>query len=406
MFGSILSGDLPRSRVLSVLLTVIIIALVLGPFLFSGTRAFNTLGMICIFIIVVASYDLMLGYTHIVSFAHTMFFGIGAYGVAMAIGAMGNSFGAIFIGLGGALLFSAALAVLLGLLSLRVKAIFFALVTLAVAFAFLSLVAQLYHITGGEDGMRVRVPRELGPAFRPFDVQFSGFAITGFLGTLFTNPVRAFSDFGGFFYDVRFTGRTLMYYVVVLITALTFLGLLRLVNSPFGRVLQAIRENEFRARALGYRTVLYRTAVVILSALLATLAGALFALFNRYVNPENALNFELMIFILLMCVLGGMGTLYGAILGATVFLLAQNYLQDALGGLSTYLPDDGLLATLFAPNHWLLWFGLLFVVSVYFFPTGMVGQLRLNAQRSANKAVIAMAASDESTTELKEKAEQ
>ena len=94
MFNRILSGDYPRSRALSALLVLIGVCLALGPFLFPGVRAFSMLGMICVFIIVVASYDLMLGYTHIVSFAHTMFFGIGAYGVAMSTDAFGSGFGA------------------------------------------------------------------------------------------------------------------------------------------------------------------------------------------------------------------------------------------------------------------------------------------------------------------------
>ncbi len=380
MLNRILSGDYPRSRALSALLVLIGVCLALGPFLFPGVRAFSMLGMICVFIIVVASYDLMLGYTHIVSFAHTMFFGIGAYGVAMATDAFGSSFGAVFIGIGGAVVMSILLSLLLGLLSLRVKAIFFALVTLAVAFAFLSLVTQLYNITGGEDGLAVRSPRELGPAFRPFDSTVPGFSVIDFIVGVFSQGSlgQAFNDA---LFEVRVNGRHLMYYITFVISLSVFLFLLRMVNSPFGRVLQAIRENEFRAQALGYRTVFYRTAAVIVSAVLATLAGVLFALINRYVNPENTLNFELMVFILLMCVIGGMGTLYGAVVGTAVFLLAQNYLQDLLGLLVSNAEPGSLFAELAGPDRWLLWFGLLFVLSVYFFPSGIVGQLRLWAER-------------------------
>lgn len=381
MRNRILSGDTPRSRILTVLLLIIAISLALGPFLFPGTRAFSTLGTICVFVMVVAAYDLMLGYTHIVSFAHTMFFGIGAYGIAMATDAMGNSFGAVFTGLACALLLSLILSLLLGLLSLRVRAIFFALVTLAVAFAFLSVVTQLYNLTGGEDGLRVRVPRELGPAFRPFDQAMPGFSITDLIAALINDPASPLKAFRDAVYEFRFTGRELMYYVVFVLATGVFLFLLRLVNSPFGRVLQAIRENEFRAEALGYRTIYYRTAVVILSALLATVAGATFALINRYVNPENTLNFELMVFILLMCVIGGMGTLYGAVVGVALFTLAQNYLQDLLRWVGGYTEGIPLLAELMGPDRWLLWFGLLFVLSVYFFPTGIVGQLRIWAER-------------------------
>jgi len=87
------------------------------------------------------------------------------------------------------------------------------------------------------------------------------------------------------------------------------------------------------------------------------------------------------VFILLMCVIGGMGTLYGAVVGTAVFLLAQNYLQDLLGLLVSNAEPGSLFAELAGPDRWLLWFGLLFVLSVYFFPAGIVGQLRLWAER-------------------------
>src|SRR5690606_26926547 len=174
-------------------------------------------------------------------FAHTMFFGIGAYGVGMAISTQGSTLGAVFVGLACAVVLSVVLSLLLGLLSLRVKAIFFALVTLAVAFAFLSLVNQLYTITGGEDGLRVRVPREFGPAFRLSDATLYGFSITGFLGGLFSGQGIAELARESVF-PVRLTGRVLMYYVAFGTSVVVFLFLLRVVNSPFGRVLQAIRE--------------------------------------------------------------------------------------------------------------------------------------------------------------------
>jgi branched-chain amino acid transport system permease protein len=106
--------------------------------------------------------------------------------------------------------------------------------------------------------------------------------------------------------------------------------LLRIVNSPFGRVLQAIRENEFRAEAIGYRVVVYRTTSSVLSALFATLAGAMLALWLRYNGPDTSLSFEIMIDVLLIVVIGGMGTMYGAAIGSLVFLVAQSYLQDLL----------------------------------------------------------------------------
>lgn len=378
MIHSLISGDYPRSRVLTVLLVAILIGLALGPFLFGGTVAFRTMGLIVVFILVVAAYDLMLGYTHVVSFAHLMFFGFGAYGVAMALDSMGSNFTAIAVGTGASLVASIAVALLLGLLSLRVKAIFFALVTLAIAFSFMVLVNQLYTLTGGEDGMRVAVPRELGPAFR-LDEPLTGFSVLGWLWGVLSNPLNIAEVTREAFFDVRANGRLLMYYVSFVITLVLFIGMLRLVNSPFGRVLLAIRENEFRAEALGYRTVYYRTAVVVLASALATIGGVMFALVTRYITPESTLDFELAVFVLLMCVIGGMGTLYGAVIGATVFLIAQNYLQDLLGAMSGWMehvPVLGMAAPLFGADRWLLWFGVLFVLSVYFFPTGIVGQLR------------------------------
>jgi branched-chain amino acid transport system permease protein len=155
-----------------------------------------------------------------------------------------------------------------------------------------------------------------------------------------------------------------------------FLLLLRIVNSPFGRVLQAIRENDFRAEAIGYRVVFYRTLATCLSAAIAAIAGSLFAIWLRYVGPDTTLSFEIMLDILLMVVIGGMGTMYGAVIGATIFVLAQNYLQNLMGVASGATEGLPLIPQLLDPDRWLLWLGVLFILSVYFFPTGIVGRLR------------------------------
>ena len=107
------------------------------------------------------------------------------------------------------------------------------------------------------------------------------------------------------------------------------LALLRIVNSPFGRC-WAIRENEFRAEAIGYRVVVFRTTSSVLSALFATLAGCMLALWLRYNGPDTSLSFEIMMDCLLIVVIGGMGTIYGSVIGAVLFLVAQSYLQDLL----------------------------------------------------------------------------
>jgi branched-chain amino acid transport system permease protein len=164
--------------------------------------------------------------------------------------------------------------------------------------------------------------------------------------------------------------------VLFLIALALVLLLLRIVNSPFGRVLQAIRENDFRAEAIGYRTVVYRTLASVLSALFATLAGVLLALWLRYNGPDTTLSFEIMLDVLLIVVIGGMGTMYGAVIGSALLVLAQNYLQDLMKLGASAVEGVPVLAQLVSPDRWLLWLGILFVLSVYYFPAGIVGRLR------------------------------
>ncbi|HXU42613.1 MAG TPA: branched-chain amino acid ABC transporter permease [Burkholderiales bacterium] len=329
----ILSGDLPRSRVLAAVLVLIALGLLAAPFLFPGARSLNVAAKVAVFVLLVASYDLLLGYTGIVSFAHTMFFGIGGYGIGIAAARLGPAWGNLALGFLASLALTAAVALVIGLLSLRVRAVFFAMITLAVASFFQILASQLSDFTGGEDGLNFKLPELL-------------------------------------------QSRLACYYLVLAAAAALFLVLLRIVNSPFGRVLQSIRENEFRCEALGYRTVFYRTAANCLGALFATVAGALYAIWLRYTGPEATLSFAIMIDLLLMVVIGGMGTLYGAVIGATLFVVAQNYLQDLMKLASDAATGIPLLPNLLHPDRWLLWLGVLFVVCVYWFPSGIVGRLR------------------------------
>jgi branched-chain amino acid transport system permease protein len=348
---TILSGDPPRGRALQILIVLIVLVLALAPFLFPGAKALNTAAKTCVMILLVASYDVLLGYAGIVSFAHVMFFGVGAYGVGLALYGLGASWGALVAGLVVACAVSIALALAIGLFSLRVQAIFFAMVTLAVAYAFNVLASQLSWLTGGEDGRSFKAPPVLQPGFRWLD-----------------HPI----------FGVQANGKLLTYYLVFVVVAAAFLVLLRVVNSPFGRVLQAIRENPFRAEALGYRTVFHRTLATCISALGATLAGALSALWLRYVGPDTALSFSIQVDVLVMVVVGGMGSLYGAIVGAALFVFAESYLQEAMGGLSRLAAEARLplLPALFHPDRWLLWLGLAFVLAVYFAPAGIVGTLK------------------------------
>jgi len=168
----------------------------------------------------------------------------------------------------------------------------------------------------------------------------------------------------------------IIYDLILAVAVALFLAMLRIVNSPFGRVLQAIRENAFRAEALGYRVVSHRTLASVLAAGFAALAGALLAIQLRYVGPEATLSFDIMIDILLMVVIGGMGTLFGPALGAALIVMSQTYLQQALQAVPQPLRDIPVLGALLAPERWLLWLGVLFVAIVYAFPAGIVGTLR------------------------------
>jgi branched-chain amino acid transport system permease protein len=257
-----------------------------------------------------------------------------------------------------ALLLTIALALVVGLFALRVRAIFYAMITLAVASSFAVLASQLSDFTGGEDGITFSVPEVLTPGF-----------------TLMENEV----------FGRSIDGKLLTYYLVFFGCLLLFLFLLRLVNSPFGRVLQAIRENEFRAEALGYRTMVYRIWANCVAALVAALAGALMALWLRYVGPKTVLSFEVMTDILLMVVIGGMGTMYGAVIGAALFILAQNYLKTLMGQASELLAGVPMLAAALHPDRWMLWLGVLFILSIYFFPIGIVGKLRLRGYLARQK---------------------
>jgi branched-chain amino acid transport system permease protein len=353
----LLAGDRPGHPVVAFLLLVLLLGLVAAPFAFPGTRAMATASRICIFIVLAGSYDILLGYTGIVSFAHAMFFAFGAYGVAVPLAAGHTGWIWLLAGLLGGVALAAVVAALIGLLSLRVRAIFFSMITLAVASFAQLLATQLRDITGGEDGLTFSLPDILTPAFRLLPLPLLG---------------------------VRLDGRVIAYYLILAVALALFLAMLRFVNSPFGRVLQAIRENAFRAEALGYNVVLYRTLAGVFASVVAAVAGGLMALLLRYVGPEATLSFSIMVDVLLMVVIGGMGTLYGPALGAAVIVLAQYYLQPGLQAVSDALAGVPVLPALFHPDRWLLWLGVLFVLIVYFLPAGIVGSLRrrvLSARR-------------------------
>src|SRR6266478_8795565 len=161
-----------------------------------------------------------------------MFYGIGSYAIAIALFPLARAWPPVQTGFAIGLPLAASLALCIGLFSLRVAAIFFAMITLAVASAFQVLASQLSWLTGGEDGRSFQLPELLRPGTILIPKDWFGFAVNG---------------------------RVLTYYLIFIACAAMILTLLRVVNSPFGRVLQAIREKRFRAEALGFRTVFHLT---------------------------------------------------------------------------------------------------------------------------------------------------
>jgi branched-chain amino acid transport system permease protein len=281
-----------------------------------------------------------------------MFFGFGAYGAAILLRQMGPGWDAVLLGGLAGVLVSVIVATAVGLLSLRVKAIFFAMITLATASVALVLASQLSQFTGGEDGITYRAPDLFKPATKLM-VDADGKVVTLF--------------------GVKLNGKLAAYYFVFFTSLALFVLMLRVVAAPLGAVLKAIRENEARAEAIGYRVVAYRTFVFCLSAAIASLAGTVYAVWLKYTGPDTTLSFAIMIDILLMVVIGGMGTMWGAVVGAVLMVMAQYYLRDLMGAAAEATANIPLLPDLLNPDRWLFWLGIIFILLVYFFPRGITG---------------------------------
>jgi branched-chain amino acid transport system permease protein len=299
---------------------------------------------IAIFATLVASYDIVIGYTGIVSFGHAMFFGFGAYAVALSLGKLGGvTYGHLLLGFAIGIALSAAAALLIGAFSLRVKAIFFAMITLAFAEFALIVAVQWSALTGGEDGLSPKLPGVFATAWD-----------------------------GGRVLGVALNGRVATYYAVLVTCVALFAMMARFVDSPLGRTLQAVRDNELRAEALGYRTFVAQLASSTFAAVVAAIVGGCYAMWVRYVNPESALGIPIMLDVLLMVIIGGIGTLYGGVIGAAFLLTARTLLPD----LKAWTAGAGSEIVQRLAERWLLYFGILFILVVFFFPKGVLGTIR------------------------------
>jgi branched-chain amino acid transport system permease protein len=276
------------------------------------------------------SYDLLIGFTGIVSFGHSLFLALGAYSVAIVVMKVKLSpLIAVLI----AIAVSAIVAALVGSLSLRLKGHYFAMITLAFAEVGHVLAIRMGHWTGGEDGLSVRVPLWLA-------------------------------------------NRVNDYYLGLVFVIVMYLIVRRITESPMGRVLAAIRENDFRAQALGYNVTAYKVGAMTIAGVIAGMAGVAMATIDTRFAISSLAGTGPTIEVLLMTVIGGVGTLIGPMLGAvTVRMLA--YL----------LPNLTEISPLF--QRWPLILGLIYVGTVLFLPYGIVGTYRFRMKQALERIFVA-----------------
>jgi branched-chain amino acid transport system permease protein len=268
------------------------------------------------------SSDLLIGYTGMISFGHSAFFGLGMYGAAGALLLVDppNLWLAILCGLAGA----AGAALFVAYFSTRLRDIYFAITTLIFSQIFYVIIFTWTRVTGGENGL------------------------------IFTRPHLTIP----FLYDARFTTTTMHWFVLTVVTA-SYLILRRVTRSPFGMVLQSIRENEPRTRAVGYPVERYKIVSVMLSGLFAGLAGVLYAVQNQFAAPDFVY-FLTSGDTVMYNVIGGIGTLVGPIVGAGFFQLMRELMARLFGDQFPYLIP----------------LGMIFIAMIIFLPQGILGFAR------------------------------
>ncbi len=265
------------------------------------------------------AFNLVLGHAGLPSFGHGAFFGIGAYAFGLA---QFNIAANLWVCMLAALLAAALAGALVALFISHRRGIYFSLMTIAFGQVFWFIAMKAHAVTGGEDGLLkiARLPMDVG--------------------------VAAFST----------ESNVALYYAVFAVFVAVSLGLWRLTHSPFGRVVKAIKQNEERARFVGYDVWAAKFAMIVISAALSGLAGGLFAMAQRSAFPD-VMSLHYSGYIVMMTLVGGgLVSYWGPVIGVVVFLLAR----DLIGAWTT---------------SWMLWFGLLFVVLVMFRPDGIAGFL-------------------------------
>jgi branched-chain amino acid transport system permease protein len=321
----------PPRRVLAwsapVLLALIVLPYVVPPY----QTVLLTYGLV--FAIAALGFNLLLGYTGLLSFGHSAYFGMGAYAVAFTVKYLKlESMEALLLG---GILASGAVAALFGLLCVRYTKIFFGILTMALSQVLWSLAFKFFWVTGGSDGLRVPTPTLLG----------------GF--------VRAGSD------KFEFLSHRYYFYVLA-IFAICVALMWVIVHSPFGKALQAIRDNETRAEFVGVQVWHYRWVAFLISGIFTGLAGALWVPLNGLTTPD-ILHWTFSGKMVFFTVLGGFQTFFGPIVGAIIF----NYLETYAVGHTVY---------------WQMVLGIVLVVLVLALPAGIVGTVRRFAVRPVKAA--------------------
>lgn len=302
-----------RARLTAWRVPLSILALCLLPWVLpSQALAVNVL----IYGLVAVGYNLLFGYTGLLSFGHAAFFGAGAYVTGIAIGKFGVPwYAAVALGI----LAGGILAFVIGLLSIRTRGIYFSMVTLALSQLVYYVALQASSLTGGENGLR---------GFTVAKIDLFGWTID------FLDPLKK-------------------YYVLMVFAAAALWLVSRVLNSPFGAVIEAIRENETRARACGFDVERTKLLAFVLSGLFCGLAGALSAI-HLSIVPLDSLAYHTSGTAVVMTLVGGAGTFFGPFVGALTVLV----LEDVL--------------SLWTP-HWQLALGSVFILFVLFLPRGLWG---------------------------------
>ncbi len=275
--------------------------------------------------VLVMSYNLMFGFTGVISFGHALFFGLGGYIIGLLLQRTSLEPNLAFLlGVVAVAGLCALIGLAIGFVSLRLRGVYFAIFTLAVAEMVWIYFGRL-PLTNGEDGFALdRLPMWLDPS----------------------------------------QNRLNLYYIGLLLFIFTFWLIRRLVRSPMGTVLVAMRENEERARALGYNTLAYKLVAIIVAGMLAGMAGILHSTLAKKIGPE-VLGVSYTVDSLLMTIIGGVGTFTGPVLGAAGLELADTLLRDARITIGATTIDIG--------KSWTLLLGALFIGVVMIFPYGIVG---------------------------------